>query len=69
MPYLRATAAILTPIMALVPSDCPATDGPQGKPNILLIIADEMASRNVNRDLFEDAETSRFTQCRTDLKT
>jgi hypothetical protein len=55
--------------MAFAPSDCSAADGPQGKPNIMLIIADEMDWRDVNRDLFEEAETSRFAQCRTDLKT
>ncbi len=69
MPCPRATAAVLAPIMAFAPSDCSAADGPQGKPNIMLIIADEMDWRDVNRDLFEEAETSRFAQCRTDLKT
>jgi arylsulfatase len=42
MPYLRATAAILAIIMTFGLSVCPAADVPKGKPNILLIVADDM---------------------------
>jgi len=42
MPYLRATAAILAIIMAFGLSVCIAADGSKEKPNILLIVADDM---------------------------
>ena len=37
-----ATAVTLVTVLAFGPSICVAADGPKGKPNILLIVADDM---------------------------
>ena len=42
MLYLRATALVLANMLALGLSVYVAADSPKGKPNILLIIADDM---------------------------
>ena len=42
MLYLRATATTLATILVLGLSVCVAADSPKGKPNILLIVADDM---------------------------
>ncbi len=42
MPYLREVTAILAIMMTFGLSVCIAADSPKGKPNILLIVADDM---------------------------
>jgi hypothetical protein len=42
MPHLRATALVLANMLALGLSVCVAADSLKGKPNILLIVGDDM---------------------------
>jgi len=42
MLYLRATATTLATILVLGLSVCVAAGSPKGKPNILLIVADDL---------------------------
>jgi hypothetical protein len=42
MPHPRGTAPTLATILAFGPSVCIAADAPQGKPNILFIVAEDM---------------------------
>jgi len=42
MLYLRVTALVLVNMLALGRAVCVAADSPKGKPNILLIVANDM---------------------------